>query len=84
MVVSPALTLENLNHYLFSGKEHFQSGFRVFSEYGLLVVFRIMHCRVMLFGFTIPNHVSTSRVLLSGTHYALITRTTIVSIMYCY
>ena len=54
------------------------------SEYGLLVVFRIMHCRVMLFGFTIPNHVSTSRVLLSGTHYALITRTTIVSIMYCY
>ena len=29
MVVSPALTLENLNHYLFAGKQHFQSGFRV-------------------------------------------------------
>ena len=29
MVVSPALTLENLNHYLFAGKQRFQSGFRV-------------------------------------------------------
>ena len=29
MVVSPALTMENLNHYLYSGREHFQSGFRV-------------------------------------------------------
>ena len=28
-VVSPALTLENLNHYLFSGRENFESNFRV-------------------------------------------------------
>ena len=28
-VVSPALTLENLNHYLFEGRENFESNFRV-------------------------------------------------------
>ena len=28
-VVSPALTLENLNHYLFAGRENFESNFRV-------------------------------------------------------
>ena len=28
-VMSPALTLENLNHYLFAGRENFESNFRV-------------------------------------------------------
>ena len=28
-VVSPALTLENLNHYLYAGRENFESNFRV-------------------------------------------------------
>ena len=28
-VASPALTLENLNHYLYAGRENFESNFRV-------------------------------------------------------
>ena len=28
-VVSPALTLENLNHYVFAGRKNFESNFRV-------------------------------------------------------
>ena len=54
------------------------------SEYGTLVVFIFMHCRVLMLGSTIPNHMFTSRVLSGGTHYTMITRTTSMSILYCY